>query len=455
MNTKVLESTRSIHQHILSSKLGGEVKSIIKLALPVAGAQLANMSMFFTDVMMAGHLSARDLAAIAVGSSVAMPVYLFAMGIVMVINPIVGHLHGSGRTHEAGSKLGQALWLAVAMAIPAAILISHGEWAMVYMGIEEDVRTLASQYLKAISLGWPMAFCFLTFRFFNDGLGKVRGYTLVLIASVPLNACLNLVFMYGYLGFPAMGARGTGYASAVVMTCTCIALGWWTYKYSGLKLQFLIKPKLATFKEMLTLGIPNGVSMCLEVSMFALMTMLIGSLGMTAVGAHQIAMNIASFTYMIPLGISLAVGIRTGHAAGRKDQQGLRLTGNAGVLLVCFTQIILAFGMITGADFWVALYTSDQEVAAQATHLLLFAALFQLGDGLQVLGLSALRGLKDTRIPMLVSVFCYWCVGMPLGWYLGMVKGMGSSGFWIAMVASLSTSAIFMNLRFFHLSKAQ
>lgn len=430
-----------------------ELRSIVRLALPVIGTQVAFMGIGVADVVMSGRLSALDLAAVSVGVSFQMPIYLISMGILMLVNPIVAHLHGAGDHGRIGGKLLQSLWLSLFLAVPAVVLLFQAKPVLLAMDIEPRVAHLAAGYLRALALGFPFAFLFMSLRFFNEALSYVKPTALVIGAALPLNILGNYALMYGHFGLPRLGAIGTGYSSSLVMFFMFVSLGCWSASVLGKSYGFLRFewPRWADLREQLALGVPNGVSLGMEVTMFALVAMFIASLGPTQVGAHQIAMNVSSVTFMVPLGIALSLGIRIGQAAGAGNYVGVWTTVRVGLVLTVVLQILMALAMAFWAETIVSWYTRDPELIRLAALLLLYAAVFQLSDGLQVVGSGALRGIKDTKIPMLANILAYWGIGLPLGLWLGKVRGLGPTGFWTGLVAGLTFAALLHNFRLFWL----
>ncbi len=426
-----------------------ELKHIVRLALPVVGTQLAFMGIGVADIVMSGRLSALDLAAVSVGASFQMPIYLVSMGILMLVNPIVAHLYGAGDHARIGAKLQQSLWLSLFLSVPAVTLMNLAEPILEAMGIEHEIAHLAAGYLHALSFGFPFSFLFMSVRFFNEGLAHVKPTAFVIAGALPLNILGNYALMYGHFGLPRLGAIGTGYSSSLVMLYLFLSLASWTVPVLGKRYDFLhfSWPRWRDLREQLALGLPNGVSLGMEVTMFALVAMFIASLGPTQVGAHQIALNVSSVTFMVPLGIALALGIRVGQAAGAGNYSAVWSTVKAGLILTVVLQILIAATMALCATTIVHWYSQDPELTRLAALLLLYAAVFQVSDGLQVVGSGALRGIKDTKIPMLANIFAYWGVGLPLGLYLGKLCGQGPTGFWTGLVAGLTLAALLHNCR--------
>lgn len=437
-------------------RLLAETVRTIRIGSPIVAAQLLQMSMGLVDTIMAGNLSARDLAAVAVGGSLYGPVFFFVMGILMAINPIVAHLYGARENEQIGKNVWQVLWLSQLIALPVFFILRNMVIVMHLFEIRPEIIPITQGYLDAFSWGLPAAFGYFALRFFNEGLSITKPSMYFASMGLVVNIFGNYVFMYGHLGFPAMGAIGTGWATTLVHWIMFFAMLLFTFRrnndqqfsiYKGLKL-----PRWHFQKEILGIGVPNGVSICIEVSMFAIVALIMGSLGVTTVAAHQITINFAAFTFMIPLGLSFASTARVGFATGKGDLEEARLFGYIGIGLSVLIMSVTAFLMITVPEAIVAMYTQDIEVKRIAVSLLVLAGIFQISDGLQVSGFGALRGLKDTKIPMMVNVIAYWIIGLPTGYYLGIIRQMGAEGLWIGLIAGLTVAAILHNVRFYRLT---
>lgn len=433
-----------------------ETKKTILIGAPIVAAQMIQMSMSFTDTTMAGNLSAKDLAAVAVGASLYGPALLFCMGVLMGVSPVVAHLHGEGKTKEVGRNVWSALWLSQLLALPSFFLIRNMEFVMKFFEIDAELIPLAQGYLDALSWGIFAALAYFGLRFFLEGLHITKPAMFFSLIGLAFNIVGNYVFMFGKLGFPAMGAVGTGWASALVHWVMLICIVLFTFrksidsKYQILKNIHLPNPKHQ--RELVGIGLPNGLSIGIEVSMFAIVALIIGSVGVKTVAAHQITINFASFTFMIPMGLSFATTARVGYAAGQNDLRKARLIGYIGLGLSTLIMSVSAVVMINWPGAIARIYTNDVDVIALSTSLFIYAGFFQISDGLQVGGFGALRGLKDTKIPMLVNIFSYWLVGLPSGYWFGVRKGLGAQGLWIGLIAGLSVAAVLHNWRFYILS---
>lgn len=429
----------------------------LKIGLPVIIAQLLQMSMNFVDTVMAGNLSAQDLAAVAVGGAVFMPFMMLAAGILMAVTPVIAQLIGARKFREVGINARQVLWLSQILAIPIFFLIRNLEFVMVFLDVEPSIIPIAQAYLNAISWGIFAVSGYMALRFFNEGLSATRPGMYFALLGVFVNVAGNYILMYGKLGLPELGARGCGYASAIVGFVMFIGMLIFTINYEPYK-RFNIfnsfkKPDWPHLKELLQIGVPIGLSSTMEVSMFAIVSLLMGSLGTIAVAGHQVAINFSAMTFMVPFGLSTAITTRVGNAAGKGSISEARRRGYVGIALATLFMCMTAALMYLFPDLITNMYTQDTAVQDVAISLLYMAAIFQISDGLQVSGYGALRGLKDTTVPMAVNFIAYWLVGLPLGYYLGLIRGIGPQGLWMGLIAGLTIAAILHNMRFYKLTK--
>lgn len=422
----------------------------------MVAAQLVQMSMGFTDTIMAGRLSAEDLAAVAVGNSLFGPIFLMIMGLLLAVNPVVAHLHGEGESGKIGKNVWQALWLSQFMVIPCFFIFRNMIPVMEFFRVKPEIIPLTQGYLDAFSWGLPAAYGYFALRFFNEGLSITKPSMYFALIGLGFNIVGNYVFMYGKLGFPALGAIGTGWATALVQWIMFGCMALFTFRKSN-NAQFSIyagfrRPEWLYLKDILRIGVPNGISFSIEVSMFAMVALIMGSLGVKTVAAHQITINFAAFTFMIPLGLSIATTARVGFAVGRRDLELARFIGYIGIGLSVLIMCLTATVMITLPELIAGMYTQDIEVKNIAVSLLFLAGIFQISDGLQVSGFGALRGLKDTKIPMFVNVIAYWMVGFPTGYVLGLKFDLGAEGLWIGLIVGLTVAAVLHNWRFYRLT---
>ena len=429
-----------------------EVARTARLAAPLAAGHLSHGLVGFVDTVVAGHHGTATLAAVAVGTALFWLPMMLPMGVLMSLPPAVSQLDGAGRRGEIGPLFRQALWLALALGLLLFGLMTLLPLALAPMGMAADIIPGATDFIHAIRWGIPAFTLYLAMRYLSDGLHWSMPTMVLGFGGLLLLAPLGYVMANGLFGFPELGAVGLGIASALMFWAQVIAFAvylWRSRRFADLQLfSHWQAPHWQVQRDLLRTGLPIGVMVAMEGSLFIVTALLIGRLGELPVAAHQIAINVASMCFMIPFGIAEATTIRVGHALGRGDRGGLRRAYFAGLALVLTTQAISAIVLLTGNHAIAALYTSDAAVAALAASLLLYAALFQFPDGIQTLSAGALRGLKDTRIPMLLAMLAYWGIGMPVGAGLGLALGWGPRGMWLGLTAGLTVAAFLMARRF-------
>ncbi len=440
-------------------RLKKEIRDLLRLATPIIANNIALAGMSFTDTVMAGRISARDLAAVSVGNAVFFSLFLFGLGNLMAMSPITAQSTGAARHHEVGGLMRQCLWLSQGLALLLIAGLLNAEPVLAAIGISSDFRGLSADYIAALCWGLPAIFAYLVLRFTSEGLGHTRPIAFVAIAALIFNVFANYVLMYGKLGFPALGAVGCGYATALTDWGMLGLMLWYVTRtnrslYAPLRLfERLDWPDFARLREILRLGMPIGIGVLAEVGLFSAAALLMGRLGTAAAGAHGVAINYAATMFMVPLGIQSAILARVGQKTGRADHAGARFTGLTGIGLCASVMFVSAVVLVLFAKWIVGFYTSDETVYEIALGLLLMAAIFQVSDGIQVAAMGALRGLKDTTVPMIVSVFAYWGVGFPLAWYTVVVQERGPNWVWGSLVAGLTVAAVLLVSRFLRITR--
>lgn len=432
-----------------------ELSAQLALALPILGGQLAQTANGFVDALMAGRVSAADLAAVAVGASIWVPVYLFMTGVLMSATPILSRHLGGAAYHRVNPLAQQALWLGLGLGILAALALRAMAPLLVWMDVDPTMRPMVIGYLNALSWGMPGAALFLALRGYTEAIGHTRPVLWVSVIGLLINIPANYVLIYGKLGLPALGGVGCGWATSIVMWAMALMMalyiaGHRAYQQAPLDLRKLhFEPREAAY--MLRLGLPVGLAIFFEVSIFAVIALLISNLGANVVAGHQIALNFTSLLFMVPLSMALAVTVRVGHARGRQSGQAARLAVSTALWLTVIIGVLAATLLLLLRHQVPLIYTPDTEVQTIASRLLLFAALYQLSDALQVTANGALRGYEDTRVPMLLTLLAYWGIGLPVGYLLGrtdlLVPAMGPDGFWIGLLAGLTAAAVMLGLR--------
>lgn len=434
-----------------------EALKLLSIGSPIIATQLLRMGLNFTDTVMAGNLSATDLAGVAIGNSIYLPITIFCMGILIAINPVVSQLLGSRNFDEIGRNARQMFWLILFLSIPCFFVIRSLDVVMYWMQVTPEIIPLASGYLDAISWGILPFFVYAGVRFFSEGLSVTRPAMYIAIAAIFLNVAANYVFMYGKLGVPAYGAIGAGYATSVVNTISAIVFVAFTYGFRPFKRFHIFTgttgPKWDYIRELLRIGVPNGISSAMEVLLFASVSLLMGTLSVKAAAAHQIAINVAATMFMIPFGLSMAISQRVGFSLGQGSRTRARFRGFVGITICALIMVCTAMLLFLLPEPIVSIYTNDPEVSTLAVSLLFMAAIFQISDGLQVGGFGALRGLKDTRVPMVVNFISYWIIGFPTGYLLGIHLDFGPQGLWGGLIGGLTVAAILHNYRFNKLTR--
>ncbi len=429
----------------------------MKLALPLIAGQLSAVGMNAVDVALAGHYNARTLAAVAVGANVWVLAQVCAIGVMMALPPSVAHLDGGGERAKIGPLFRQALWLAAGMSVVLWFAVRHAQPLLRLLGVEAALIGDVQAFLHALSWGAPALCGYFALRGLCEGSSWTRPTMLFGLLGLLMLGPLGYVLIYGKFGLPALGAEGSGIANAIVLWLQLLAFGIYVRfgsRFRDLHLfARLERPDFRALGHLLWIGVPMAVTLLMEAGMFVIAALLISRLGTVAIDGHQIAINVASVTFMVPLGLALAVTVRVGNAAGRGDARGVRYAGLCGVALTLATQCVSATLMLTIPHLIARIYTTNAAVIALAAQLLVLAGIFQFSDGIQVVSNSALRGLKDTRMPMAITLFAYWAVGMPLGWWLAFEAGWRAPGMWVGMIAGLSVAAALLFARFFRLAK--
>ena len=431
-----------------------EAHRTLQLALPVIIGQVGVFGMNFIDTVMAGRLPERDLALAGLGTGGALwsAMLMLVIGSMMAVQPTVAHLDGAGRRIEAGVQTRQGLYLAAGMCLPfALVLISSGR-ILAAFGVDPQIVPVAEGYLRAMAWGVPAICLVFLLRFFSEGSGHTRPTMFYGLMGALLNIPLNYVLMFGKLGLPAMGTVGCGYATAIIIWLQLVMLVLYIRRHRHYRpFKLFCKPEPPDFsviKDLLKLGLPIGVTIFVEGSLFVAAALLIARLGPVPSAAHLVAINFAALVFMVPLGLASAITVRVGNALGRGDPVAARYVGTIGLAIAVVFASVSASLMFFFPQYIVALYTDDPAVTALAVGLLFYAAIFQLSDGIQISAAGCLRGYRDTRVPMIYNVVAYWLVGMTSGYYLTFGVGLGPAGMWIGMIVGLTVAAVLLTSRF-------
>jgi len=434
-----------------------EIKQLAIIALPIIAAQLLQVGMGVIDTVMAGKIDSLSIAAIALGASIWFFVMLIGIGIMLALTPIISQHMGANNHPLIREELRQGVWLSLAAGSVLILLILAVAALMPILGIDPKIIPAANNYIVWICWSLPFSLLYLVPRSFNEATSNTMPMLWIQLLLLPLNILGNYAFMYGNFGFPAMGSSGAALATGLAQMTGCFTLAaytLWTPHHKEYDLRKRMTPPswphiLQTFK----LGFPIAVAMGMESGLFTATALLMGRFGVEAAAGHQIAINLASLTFMIPLGVSMALTVRVGQAIGAQQLLQAKHRGRLGILICGGFTVVSALCFWLFGSWLASLYTDDQAVIVIASQLLVMAALFQIVDGLQVGAVGVLRGYKDTTIPMLIAVFCYWGIGMGTAIWFGIFGTMGPTGLWLGLVTGLFAAAVILNYRFYHLTR--
>lgn len=442
-----------------SSNWRQELPALLRLAGPLIVNNLAIAGMQFADAVMAGRLGAESLAAVAVGGSVWFLGFTIALGTLMAISPIAARHYGAGSPELIGRYTRQGIYLGIGIGMALIVLAYYYVTPfLTLIGIDPGFRDLTIGYVLAIIPGAPAIFVFLALRFTTEGIGVTRPIMYASLFSLVCNVFLNYVFMFGHFGAPALGAIGCGLASAITMWLLMIALALYmgfSRRYRPLKIFSRIDPvRPNVLREIVVLGVPIAITITAEAGLFNAVSILMGTRGAAIAAAHQVAINFAATMFMIPLALSSAITVRVGHALGSGNAEAARYGGAlgifaCGVFMTCSAAFLLVF-----RDSVVGLYTNDASVTTIAISLLLMAAIFQVTDGIQIGAAGALRGYKDTRVPMVINIFAYWMLAFPLAYLAAVTYKWPPSYVWGGFVIGLSVAAVLLTWRYNSVSQS-
>ena len=427
----------------------GELVSLLRLALPVVVVQVGLMAMGVVDSIMVGHVSPTALASVAVGNLYFFGFAVFGMGVLMALDPVVAQAVGARDERAIGRAVQRGLLLAVALSVPTSCLLLTARPVLTWLGEPAPIIPDAVRFARIMIPGVLPFYAFVVCRQSLQAMGHMRPIVLAIVLSNVLNAVLDWILIYGHLGAPAMGVPGSAWATTTsrwVMAVLLPALAWPELRGHLLPL----RPGIAEWRplvRMLMIGVPIGLQYALEWGVFGTVLLLMGRIGTVAVAAHQIAINVASLTFMVPLGISAAATVLVGHSVGRADPGAARrFAGGALAAGVAFmAAMALLFTLFPEAI--ARIYSQDAAVIALASTLLPIAGAFQIFDGTQVVSIGILRGLADTRAPFVIAVLGFWLLGFPVSLWLGFRTTLGPAGLWWGLVVGLAAVAVLLVLR--------
>lgn len=434
------------------------LKQLLALTAPILITQLAQIGMATIDTIMSGHVGTEDLAAIAIGSSLWTPIWLFVAGVMVAFTPQVAKLVGANKTDEVGEILGSAVITGIILGCITGVLLYHFGPLLSYLLTDPRSAALMREYVQAVSFGLPAAGAFLALRFHAEALNQPGAVTKIMLAGLLLNIPANGLFVYGWLGLEPMGGAGCGYGTTLVFHFLFITLLINCYKHRlplhQRKLSTFFTLKREPAVSLITLGAPIGSAIFFEVSFFSVIALFLTPLGTDVVAGHQVAINMSSLTFMVPLSVGMAITVMVSQQLGRQKPQDAARISWLGVRVNLSLAIINASLIFLLAPYIAQLYSSDPKVVEIGASLLMFAAIFQFSDAIQIAAAGALRGYQDTIIVMLITFFAYWLCGLGLGYFLTFetLEPLGAKGFWIGIIVGLTAAAIMLSYRLYRVS---
>ena len=433
-----------------------QTRRLLQIAFPVMLSYLGHVLVGTADSMMVGQLGKVPLAAVSLGNSIVVLPLMFGLGLSYGLTPLVAAADGRGNKRRIANLLQHSLLVNLLAGIGLAGLTVLVIPFLDDMEQPPAVVAIAGPYLAIVAGSLIPLLIFQGFKQFAEGLGFTRQAMYITLGANGLNVFFNWILIYGKWGFPAMGLAGAGWATLVSRILMMLFMAYYCYKspfFAGYREYFSLKRfKKKMSLKLMRLGIPMGLQFVFEVSAFTGAVIMAGWISDTAQAAHQIAINLAAMSYMIASGLSAAATVQVGNLLGRKDVAGLRTAAVTAAVLVLCLQTFFALVFLLGRNWLPTLYIDNQNVIEIASGLLVIAAFFQLSDGLQVVGLGALRGMEDVKVPTWITLFAYWGMALPLGYFLGFTLDMGISGIWWGLLIGLTVAALLLAVRFWRLS---
>jgi len=430
------------------AKYKTELRALLHLAWPILLAQSAMTAMSLADTLMAAHAGADDLAAVALGASVWLPMLISMSGVMMALTPIVAYLFGANRTDQVRAELHQSLLLAILLGVIAVVLLRNASPLFTWLGVEDSLKLKAQDYLDAISWGFPLMLLFQSMRSFAEAFGITQPMMRIGLLAVLLNIPFNYLLIFGKFGLPELGGVGCGYASSLAfafMSTTAVLFLRQSSQFRHLKLwQARLRLNWPKMQHQLAVGLPIAFALLIETSMFCFIALLLADYGAVVISAHQITLSISSFIFMLPLSLCLALTIRVGQHRGAgqiiQAQQTAYLGLGSSLVIALLSFMLLRFLAAPLASN----YSDNAAVVELAAYLLALASLYQFSDALQLAATGALRGFKETRTPLLICFIAYWIIGIPSGYYLAEFEAFGAAGYWLGILIGLSFAAVML-----------
>ena len=439
-----------------------ELWDTMRLAAPMALTQLSQIAMMSTDLAFIGRLGGDAVAAAALAGTVYFVGSTFGMGLMSAVAPLAAQAYGASDAGLVRRALRVGLWAGLFIALPIMLIALNGEAILLALGQAPGVAHLAQNYLAGLAWGIAPMLWFLALRSFMGAVNRPEPVLWITLAAIPLNALLVYPLLYGQWGFPQLGLTGVGLATSTVNLGTFLAGLWFATCRAPFRdyhvLARLQRIDWRLMRQLLVIGAPISLSFLLEYGLFYAAAILMGLISTAALAAHQIALQITAILFMVPFGISMAATVRVGHATGRNDAIGVRRAGLMAMLLGVSLAVLFTVGIILARYDIVQLFLGSgladaEATAALAATLLLVGTTFFITDALQTIAVGALRGIKDTRVPLLLAVLGYWLIGFPASYVLGLRTALGATGIWIGLSLGTAIYAALLVMRFLRLSR--
>jgi multidrug resistance protein, MATE family len=434
-----------------------ELTETLKLAAPMALTQLGHQAMMTTDLAFIGRLGSEALAAAALGGTVYFVSFTFGMGVLAAVAPLAAQAFGARNPHLVRRALRTGLWAALLIALPVMAFPLYGERILLALGQAPAAAHLAQQYLFGLTWGIVPALCVLAIRGFMGAVNRPQPVLWITLAAIPANALMVYLLIYGAWGLPRLELFGAGLATTLVNCATLLAALWFATCRRPFRkyhiLGHLWRIDWTLLRQLFAIGAPISLAFLMEYGLFAAAALLMGLIGTAALAAHQIALQVTAILFMVPFGIGMAATVRVGHAVGRKDSAAVKRSGHAamllGVVLVAILTLAVVLARFAIARFFLGEAASHAGATIElAATLLLVGATFFVLDGVQSIAVGSLRGMNDTRIPLLYAAISYWGIGFTSAYWLAFRTPLGAVGVWIGLSCGTAVYATLLVLRF-------
>jgi MATE family multidrug resistance protein len=439
-----------------------ELIETVKLALPIALTQLGQVAMMTSDLALLGRLGNQVVAASALAHTILFAFFIVGMGLVSAVSPLASQAFGARDPRMVRRALRAGLWVATLLGVPVTLSQLYGEQMLLALGQTPEAAKLAASYLHGLAWCIMPAWWFIALRGFMQSVNRPEPGLWITLVAIPANAALAYGLIYGEFGLPRLEMFGAGLGTAIINLCMCIAAVWVCTTCRPFKKFHVLgrfwRPDWSLFGRLLAIGAPISGTMLLEFGLFAAAALLMGLIGTEALAAHQIALTTASILFMVPFGVSMAATTRVGHAVGRRDTEATRRAGITAIALGMAFMAAMTLLVALVRQFipllFLGLDTPASDTTLQLAALLLaVGASFFIADGVQTVAVGALRGLNDTRMPLLFAAICFWLIGFSACWGLGFTLGYGPAGIWIGLSIGLMVYAILLIRRFHSLTR--